>query len=190
MFAYAVESQQLLKVDALKLWSSIDGYRCWESPVPLDTQTQDHHTRTIGGPIKSQVVGSNTPGMRKNHQGQPAFSQDLTRLGITKDEIEFRVVNMCHRPSITPMTANRLLTLVNVLLEGISSTRSFSGYRPFIQCLVTLDLCVKGSLSGCGKVAFLALLEVLSICPSLRFSGHCIVVRLKNFVNEGAHLWG
>src|SRR5258708_9238104 len=97
------------------------------------------------------------------------------------------MVNVGHRPGVTPMTADRLLILANVVLERVGSTCSFSCHCPVVDGLVALYLCVESSLSRWGKLVFFALFEVFAIRTPLRFPGHGIVVRLQHVVDECPH---
>lgn len=104
MLAHSIQREELFKVHASELWPSINRNGRGKPPMPLDTQPHHHHAGAVRGRIKGQVKRSNAPGRRKDHEREPAFAQELVRFGIAELEIDFQMVDMRHRPSVTAMS--------------------------------------------------------------------------------------
>src|SRR6266852_4317508 len=92
--------------------------------------------------------------MGENHEGQPAFPQELVGLGIAELEIDFQVVDMCHGPGVASMPVDGFFSLMVIFLEWIGSSRTFACQDLLVHGLVALCLLVKGAL-GDGWQMFL-----------------------------------
>src|SRR5258708_28175932 len=101
--ALSIKREKLFKVHAPELWPSINRNGRGESSIPLDTPPHHHHGRAVGRRIEGQVKRSNAPGIREDHEREPAFAQELVRFGIAELEIDFQMVNVRHRPGVAPM---------------------------------------------------------------------------------------
>ena len=126
VLAYSIQCEKLFKVHAPELWPTIDRDGRGKSPIPLDTKSHHHHTGAVGGGIKGQVKRSNAPGMREDHEREPAFAQELVCFGITELEIDFQMVDMRHRPGVVPMPMDGFFGGVVVFLEGVSGSCPFT----------------------------------------------------------------
>src|SRR5579864_9375261 len=76
-FAALITSQQRLEVDTFKFWSPIDHHQLWETMIPMDTLTQDHHAGAVRRFIKGQVHRQQPPGKRVGQKRGPRSAKML-----------------------------------------------------------------------------------------------------------------
>src|SRR6266566_1546032 len=188
VLAHAVQGEQLFKVHAPELWSTVYGDSCGKSPVPLDTQPHHHHTGAVGRRIEGQVERSNAPGIRKDHEREPAFAQELVCLGIAELEIDFQMVDMCHRPGVTAMSIDRFFRWMVIFFERVSGSRPFTYKHLFIDSLVALCLLVKGALGDGWQMFLFGLCDVLAVGSPFGLARERVVVCREDLLNEGNDL--
>src|SRR5713226_7349537 len=126
VLAHSIQREKLFKVHTPELWPTINRNSRGESPIPLDTQPYDHHGRAVRRRIKGQVKRSNAPGIREDHEREPAFAQELVRFGIAELEIDFQMVDVRHRPGVASMAMDGFFCGVVVFLERVSGTGTFT----------------------------------------------------------------
>src|SRR5439155_14259985 len=102
----------------------------------------------------------------------------------TKDQVQFSMIQMGHRPGIVPMPTHGFLLFADVVFEGVGGPRSLSCDGLLIGGFVTLDLAVERSWRKWGNLLFLRALEILTVGTTFGFAGHGIVVGLKHLMNE------
>ncbi len=169
MLAHSIQREKLFKVHTPELWPTINRDGCRKSAISLDTQPHHHHTRAVGRRVKSQIECSNASGIGENHEGEPAFPQELVRLRIAELEIDFQMVDVRHRPGVAPMPPRGFFSWVVVLLEGVSGSRTFTCQYLLIHGFVALCSRVKGSLGNRWQVFLLGPRDVLAVAKAAWF---------------------
>src|SRR2546425_6119738 len=176
VFAHAIQGQQLLEVGAGKLWASIDRDRCWQASIPLDAQPKNRQTGTIRRWVEGQVECGNASGMGENEQRQPTFSQRLTGPGIAKNQVQFGMIEMCHGPTVAPMSAHGFFLFTNVILERVGSPGPLTCDGLLICRFVQLDFPVECSWREGFQIVFFRLQEILAVSTTLWFACYRVVV--------------